>query len=187
MFTIKHLIRGGMEQLFQAKSVVFVPRRRDEKDRDESVPLPCGGDAHLYCTGVDGAELYFQTGAVYVMNENGKTVGKYELDFQNGHGLAEFDPATVGKKWGPARWQKYVASRRALVLPLYADLPKLRYELERRLFAFETRLPVALEKRAADIADYRREQGIRDAHPVAAIEDVHLDHDDALGAMAHVS
>lgn len=85
MFTIKHLIRGGMEQLFQARSVVFVPRV-DSKDRDESIPLSCGGDAHLYCTGVEGAELYFQTGVVYVMNENGKTVGKYELDFQNGVG-----------------------------------------------------------------------------------------------------
>ena len=63
MFTIRQ-ITDDMEQLFQAKSVVKVPQQGETA-------------AHLYCTGEDGKELYFQTGTIYVMNENGKTVGKY--------------------------------------------------------------------------------------------------------------
>jgi hypothetical protein len=69
MFTIRH-ISDNFEQLFQAKSVCLVPN-------DPSRDYPA---RHLRCASEGNEELYFQTGTVYVMNENGKTVGKYYFE-----------------------------------------------------------------------------------------------------------
>ena len=49
----------------------------------------------------------------------------------------------------PRRWARYAQKTVAGVLPLYAKLPELREELEKRLERLEKALPAALERRAA--------------------------------------
>ncbi len=49
----------------------------------------------------------------------------------------------------PRRWGRYAQKTVAGVLPLYAKLPELRAELEKRLELLEKALPAALERRGA--------------------------------------
>lgn len=81
LLTIKHVEKDGHESIQQAHSVSFYPARETEggKPNDE---------AHLEvfgCTEIGGAvdehgHCRYGSGVVYVMNDAGSTVGKYELN-----------------------------------------------------------------------------------------------------------
>jgi (p)ppGpp synthase/HD superfamily hydrolase len=49
----------------------------------------------------------------------------------------------------PRRWERYVEKTTTSVLPMYATLPELRAELEKRVARIEEALPAALDRHAA--------------------------------------
>ena len=49
----------------------------------------------------------------------------------------------------PRRWERYVEKTITSVLPLYAALPELRAELEKRVARIEAALPASLDRHAA--------------------------------------
>ena len=59
----------------------------------------------------------------------------------------------------PRRWSRYVEKTIANVLPLYASLPELRAELQKRLDRIAEALPAALERRTAYIEQARAKHG----------------------------
>jgi hypothetical protein len=77
MLTVKHVERSGHEGITSAASVHFTPAKLAHPDdasaRDGviafGVPMPVSDDCNRYAGGT-----------VYVMNERGSTVAKYELD-----------------------------------------------------------------------------------------------------------
>lgn len=79
MFTIKHLTHDGNEALYEALMVSFMPA-----PTAVGLDQPAGTSAHRLGTlafseprQVGLNEL--RDGSVYVMNENGSTVSKYDL------------------------------------------------------------------------------------------------------------
>lgn len=81
MLTIKHVEHGGHEGLQQCTSISYTPKNGghpdDRNPRAQLIAFGCtakGGavDEHGVCRYGDGM--------VYVMNETGATVGKYDLD-----------------------------------------------------------------------------------------------------------
>ena len=78
LLTIKHVEKDGHESIQQAHSVSFVPH--DEESKVKKSRLDAFG-----CTGQGGAVdddgcCSYSSGIVYVMNDAGSTVGKYDLN-----------------------------------------------------------------------------------------------------------
>ena len=73
MLSINHVEAGGFESIRQARGTSF----------DPGYGVSSSGERQLVAYGVDGTEGHetFGNGIVYVMNENGKTVRKYDLDY----------------------------------------------------------------------------------------------------------
>jgi hypothetical protein len=75
MLTVKHVERSRHESITTATGVWFDPAvgKNNEYPNGQlvavGVPQPT----------IDGCNRY-SSGVIYVMNENGKTVGKYDLD-----------------------------------------------------------------------------------------------------------
>jgi hypothetical protein len=77
MLTVKHIEKNGYESLTPAKVVTFTPAKSAHPDannpHDEviafGVPMPVS----------DGCNRY-GNGMIYVMNEAGSTVARYNLD-----------------------------------------------------------------------------------------------------------
>jgi hypothetical protein len=75
MLTVKHILwDGGFETLYQAKEVRM--KRRDPQCSPRSLPEPIEFVV-FDCPNGDLHSLY--AGTVYVMNEAGRTVAKYEI------------------------------------------------------------------------------------------------------------
>jgi hypothetical protein len=75
MFTVKHVERDGHEGVVQADSVIFDPAVGENNEYPKGqvvafgVPQPTSDGCNRYGNGV-----------VYVMNDRGSTVAKYNLD-----------------------------------------------------------------------------------------------------------
>ncbi len=74
--TVRHIEKSGREGLTMATTVEFVPGSKSVKDAD--------GRDHVIAYGVpapvsDGCNRYGD-GTIYVMNEAGRTIAKYDLD-----------------------------------------------------------------------------------------------------------
>lgn len=75
MFTIKWVASNCEEMLYRGKDVSYSP---GEGERKATVSFNIDGDTH--CT--------IDTGAVYVMNDNGRTVANYVLSTKDWpHGI----------------------------------------------------------------------------------------------------
>lgn len=69
MLTILHVEPTGHETILQTKRVTSHPG-----------PQIQGGERSIYWERDDGSTVAIETGTVYVMNDNGKTVAKYHLE-----------------------------------------------------------------------------------------------------------
>lgn len=81
LLTVKHIEASGYENIQQAHSVSFYPKKVSmegtENPRDEFIAFGCtavGGatDEHGVCR--------YGSGRVYVMNDAGSTIAKYDLN-----------------------------------------------------------------------------------------------------------
>jgi hypothetical protein len=69
MLTIRHIEPSGHETILQTKRVTSQPADQIH-----------GGERIIFYEKDDGSTLPIESGAVYVMNDNGKTVATYHLD-----------------------------------------------------------------------------------------------------------
>lgn len=70
MMTVKHITLSGAETLFQTKQARFTPAKQGESD----VAPPT-----VWFEAENGAELPLTGGTVFVMNDSGKTVARYDI------------------------------------------------------------------------------------------------------------
>jgi hypothetical protein len=74
MFTVKHIDSGGEERIFEAEKVRFTPGTPGTPECSQAPKT-------LWVLDPPGISDWPVTGGtVFVMNENGKTVGRYDLD-----------------------------------------------------------------------------------------------------------
>lgn len=78
MLTLKHLAPSGSESIYEAAEVFFQP------DESAGLAQPTGTAAHslgIVSYKIDGTGIFqgLTGGYVYVMNEAGSTVAKYDL------------------------------------------------------------------------------------------------------------
>ena len=77
MFTVKWIASNGAHHIYSAKAVSFTP---PDADRPKPMVSFYDNDGDVHCT--------LDTGEVYVMNANGKTVSNYVLETREfPHGL----------------------------------------------------------------------------------------------------
>ncbi|WP_267550350.1 hypothetical protein [Rhizobium rhizogenes] len=71
MMTVKHVDESGEESVYPARSVNFVPKGSRKDDADHHT---------LWRYTEDGTAVPLTGGFVYVMNVNGNTVARYDLE-----------------------------------------------------------------------------------------------------------
>jgi hypothetical protein len=79
MLTVKHITIGGDESLHLAREVTFTPSEAAKQVKTRS-PIECvheGGNVTIIRE--DFVPLGFSGGTVFVMNDKGKTVDRYDL------------------------------------------------------------------------------------------------------------
>lgn len=80
LLTIKHVEKSGHESIQQAHSISYHPKGVDGREPKDKPCLEAFG-----CTGIGGPVdehgwCCYANGIVYIMNDSGSTVGKYDLD-----------------------------------------------------------------------------------------------------------
>jgi hypothetical protein len=90
MFTIKHIHPSGDEFLHQGENPHYVPQRAK---CDVQVKRGDGVNDHFAFERADGSVQILYSGTIFVMNENGKTVARYEMPQYVTTGVTE--PATL--------------------------------------------------------------------------------------------
>lgn len=87
MFTIRQVQRDGSEQVFEGKTVRL--------DYDPHTTYPSRRLTVTYDTKSESnKEAMFCTGVLFVMNDNGKTVAKYDFDTDINCGQGVVEAAT---------------------------------------------------------------------------------------------
>lgn len=77
MFTIKHCTPLGNESVIETPEVTFSPY---EEVRDvDPLTTPLTGSVYYIRTGSGGEQIELRSGTIYVMNDAGSTVAKYDL------------------------------------------------------------------------------------------------------------
>ena len=71
MYSIRHVEKNGYESISPARSVSLDPASKENRNRPALLAYDEKGECH---------DAGFGDGIVYVMNENGKTIGVYNLD-----------------------------------------------------------------------------------------------------------
>lgn len=89
LFTVKHITLSDQEFLYQTANINFEPRGLTDG-------TDCGPSAPRVVLTDNGERLFLGGGTVFVMNENGKTVARYDLGASNvpivGDGLSDPRP-----------------------------------------------------------------------------------------------
>ena len=102
--TVKHVEANGYESVIQATNVAFIPKELSHPDATDpraeviayGVPVAPGMQAGFE----DGVRRY-SNGMIYVMNEAGATVSKYDLDWLNSAEKAKAEATLISG--GPGR------------------------------------------------------------------------------------
>jgi archaellin len=77
MFTIKHCTPLGNESVIQTPEVTYSPHPTPAPAEDGRTALT--GTVFYIRPGAGGEQIELRTGTVYVMNDAGSTVAKYDL------------------------------------------------------------------------------------------------------------